>query len=445
MSDVLGLLSSTRKSGRLRLTGDRGTGSLWLEDGALVNGIIGVETDAPLEEMVFELMRFTAGDLSFSADERPVQAGEPQAVMEVVEGAIARLEEWRSIEAVVPSLAHIVRPISELPADEMTISRRDWVVLLAAGPGAPVGSVCTALELGEIDGSREVKLLVDRGLLVVAQPVDAQVIERSSFTAEDAGVITDAPGSGLAYPFEGTDIGETEIAHSEAADTGFESTGFESTGFESTGFDEAETTEDHYEPSSSEPSSFDAGVDTAIEFGTTDGAAASSRSIDFGPPIPPAPLGDEQRGFFGTAANDEGFVFDQMPEDAGFTGAAPADFPRPAPPGFAHAGLGVPGAGWAEERRANPTPSDWSTPPESSGQNPGWAPWSHDDDWQAATRGPAGAPPVPPRPSISTSRPTRRQPTTKPVHRSPTPISPNRRWSSYWLTTPRPTRVAEAC
>ncbi len=494
LSDVLGLLSSTSKSGRLRLTGDRGTGSLWLEDGALVNGIIGVRTDAPLEEMVFELMRFTAGDFSFSADERPVQAGEPQEVVTVVQGATSRLEEWRSIESVVPSLAHIVRPVNELPSEEMTITRRDWEVLLAAGPGASVGSVCTALELGEIDGSREVKLLVDRGLLVVSEPVNAQVIERSLAAAEDAGVITDGPASEPAQRFDVTES-STEIAFQpsefepasfpvglgrvadretpiegneverveervqesfltrsdapsfadarqeqladadptsfesdqfqagQASAAAFESTSFEpgpfdnaafdNSAFDNSAFDNAAFEPTSFEPTSFEPTSFEPEVfepavfesaaglerpanDAAIDFGTDDRPPAPPRSIDFGAPTPPPPLSAEQRGFFGTAENDEGFVFDQMPEDAGFAGAPIAGTERPVAPGFAHAGLGVPGAGWVEERRANPTPSDWSAPVEPSSGNPGWAQqWSPETDWQATSQGPVGAPPVP--------------------------------------------------
>ncbi len=455
LSDVLGLLSSTSKSGRLRLTGDRGTGSLWLEDGALVNGIIGVRTDAPLEEMVFELMRFTAGDFSFSADERPVEAGDPQAVVDVVKGATTRLDEWRSIEAVVPSLAHVVRPVNELPSEEMTITRRDWEVLLAVGPGASVGSVCSALELGEIDGSREVKHLVDRSLLVMSPPVNAQVIERSFATAEDAGVITDGPEhvdtSGDDLPaFEPASFEPVSFEPASYESAGFEPDSFAAAGDEVSPFDqsaERSTFEDielerveervqesfltrndapsfadarqeqlaeseperyvsdptpaaefdtaQFEPAQFQPAPFQAVPEAPIDFGAKERPANTSRSIDFGVPTPP-PVSSEERGFFGTAANDEGFVFDQMPEDAGFAVASPADFPRPAAPGFAHAGLGVPGAGWAAERRATSSESDWSAPVEASSPAPGWAQgWSSEADWQTAGQGPVGAPPVP--------------------------------------------------
>ncbi len=479
LSDVLGLLSNTSKSGRLRLTGDRGTGSLWLEDGALVSGIIGVRTDAPLEETVFELMRFTAGDFSFSADERPVQAGDPQEVVAVVKGATARLDEWRSIEAVVPSLAHIVRPVGELPSEELTITRRDWQVLLAAGPGASVGSVCAALELGEIDGSREVKHLVDRRLLVMSAPIDAQVIERSFATAEDVGLITDGPEEADTQEYDSQalapvsfepasfepasfepaslDVAVDEVApfnqsadgstfedlelerveervqesfltrndspsfadarHEQLADsepeffgsdrvpaTSFEAAPFEAAPFEAAPFEPAPFEAAPFEPGQREtapfpPAQFQAVPEAPIDFGPKDRPTNTSRAIDFGVPTPPAPVTSEDRGFFGTAANDEGFVFDQMPEDAGFAGESPADFPRPAS-GFAHAGLGVPGAGWAEERRATPVESNWSAPAEASAAAPGWAQgWSSETDWQTTGNGPIGAPPVPQPPA----------------------------------------------
>ena len=36
LPDVLRLLASTRKTGRLRITADRGSGSIWLDGGSVV-------------------------------------------------------------------------------------------------------------------------------------------------------------------------------------------------------------------------------------------------------------------------------------------------------------------------------------------------------------------------------------------------------------------------
>ncbi len=171
LGDVLGLLEDTHQTGRLRVTGDRGTGSLWLVDGTLVAGIVGLRTDTSLEEILFELLRFESGEFSFAAEERSVEgSGERAAVATVVEGARARLEEWRSIEAVVPSLAHVAYPVPDLPEANVTLTNVEWQVVVAVAPSATIDTICTALGMGEVDGSREVRNLVERGLLEVVAP-----------------------------------------------------------------------------------------------------------------------------------------------------------------------------------------------------------------------------------------------------------------------------------
>ena len=66
LDEVLGLLASTGKTGRLGLTGDRGNGELLLCDGRLVDAestALPAGTDP--EEIIFELLRFQAGSFTF--------------------------------------------------------------------------------------------------------------------------------------------------------------------------------------------------------------------------------------------------------------------------------------------------------------------------------------------------------------------------------------------
>ena len=58
LAEVLQLLCTANKSGRLTLDGDRGTGVLWVTDGSLIGGEVGGRSvDAPAH-LVFELLRF---------------------------------------------------------------------------------------------------------------------------------------------------------------------------------------------------------------------------------------------------------------------------------------------------------------------------------------------------------------------------------------------------
>ncbi len=103
LPDVLRLLAATGKSGRLDLLGDRGGGTVSVDGGSIV-GVSAerVRDGAPPAETLFELLRFTDGTFTFALDE-PVASGEPVAIESLLANAEAMLDEWREIEAVVPT------------------------------------------------------------------------------------------------------------------------------------------------------------------------------------------------------------------------------------------------------------------------------------------------------------------------------------------------------
>ena len=124
LTDVLQLLSSSSKSGRLLLEGDRGRAELWIDEGSVVGG------DAPLHrpgaaQLVFELLRFDDGSFVFDAArrERPRSRSTPAELGECVRAAAELLEEWVRIEAVVPSMRHRVEIAPELAEEAVTVDR----------------------------------------------------------------------------------------------------------------------------------------------------------------------------------------------------------------------------------------------------------------------------------------------------------------------------------
>ncbi|MCP3987637.1 MAG: DUF4388 domain-containing protein [Actinomycetia bacterium] len=170
LDEVLGLLSSTAKTGKLDLKGNRGNGILHLDEGQLVratasNVVAGTEP----EDVLFELLRYNDGSFSFVASDSE-KGTYSQDVGVALASAEARLAEWRTIEAIVPSLRHVVMPSAELPSDEITINRNEWASLIVIGDGCPVSTLCEKLALGEVDGSRQIKSLVERGLIRVVPP-----------------------------------------------------------------------------------------------------------------------------------------------------------------------------------------------------------------------------------------------------------------------------------
>ena len=117
LPDVLRLLAATKKTGRLRITGGRGTGSVW----AAAGEIVGIEaTHAPHAnepvDALFELLRFQDGAFTFDAEATHDDPAPPTDVEILLAQAEALLDEWRAIEAVVPSMDAWVTLRPTLPA-----------------------------------------------------------------------------------------------------------------------------------------------------------------------------------------------------------------------------------------------------------------------------------------------------------------------------------------
>ncbi len=170
IAEVLRVLASTHKTGQLRLTGDRGAGSVSVADGRMVAADSAqCGSGEPLDAVVFDLLRFEHGQFVFSLDGVPAH-GESHDVDDVLASAVARLDDYKQIAAVVPSLDHLVAPVDHLSQERVEITNGEWVLLRTIGDGSPVSDVARVLHLGEIDALRSVKNLVERELAIVAAP-----------------------------------------------------------------------------------------------------------------------------------------------------------------------------------------------------------------------------------------------------------------------------------
>lgn len=186
LPDVLRLLATTGKSGCLHIDGDRGRGSVWIDDGA----VVGAEADralneAAVDEVIFEMLRFDRGSFNFAAGEQAKAPADPVDVEGTLRKAGQLLDEWRELEAVVPSLSHRVAMAPELTVEQVTIDASRWEALVAIAGGRSVGELAETLGQGELGISRMVSDLVELGVAVVESPGAARPgSARRSLTAE---------------------------------------------------------------------------------------------------------------------------------------------------------------------------------------------------------------------------------------------------------------------
>lgn len=192
LPDVLRLLAATKKTGRLRLSGERGSGSLWVDAGA-VSAIEATHAPHATEpvDALFELLRFDQGSFSFDADAVHGEPGPDQDVEELLGAAEALLAEWRQIESVVPSLDAWVTLQRELPAPELTIDQARWTTLVAVGGGATVRRMADDLCLAELPVSRAVRDLVELGVVDVAAAAPAGRAQPGAAPGAPAPVVND--------------------------------------------------------------------------------------------------------------------------------------------------------------------------------------------------------------------------------------------------------------
>ncbi|MEY2465343.1 MAG: resuscitation-promoting factor RpfA [Acidimicrobiaceae bacterium] len=171
LPDVLRLLASTKKTGRLRLRGDRGDGSVWVDSGTVVAAeSSGSGPDGTAVDVVFELLRFAEGSFTFDAGTTAENAGAPSDVEPLLKKAESQLVEWRDIETVVPSLDAWVVLAGDLPEAEVTLDVERWRTIVSIGSGTSVAEIGRALGLAEVAVCRRVKDIVELGLGAVLAP-----------------------------------------------------------------------------------------------------------------------------------------------------------------------------------------------------------------------------------------------------------------------------------
>ena len=222
--DVLRLLGSTTKTGRLTLDGDRGRGEVLVVDGK-VNGLaLGGDSDfdeQPADEAMFELMRFEDGSFVFDADESARDhTGISWDVETLLSGADVVATEWNEICSILPSEDAWISLASEIPGPEVVIDAERWRLLAVIGSGLPVTVLAESLAASELQVGRVVRDLFDLGVIDVATEAPSGADSVAS-VASVAAVATDDPASPPSSWFE---EGETwaDNAVSDSGDTAFD-------------------------------------------------------------------------------------------------------------------------------------------------------------------------------------------------------------------------------
>ncbi|KLR60254.1 protein of unknown function (DUF4388) [Actinobacteria bacterium IMCC26207] len=204
LADVLSLLNSSSRLGRLTVRGDRHTG--WIEVAGGFLNAAEIEGKASLEPRcaLFELLRCTGGDFEFLALDKVELSDatvEGTSLADCLEESELRLKRWEEIEQVLPSTAHRIELVRQLPSDEIVVDPLLWSLLVAVQGTSAVCDVVERVRADELDVCAALALLVAEGLAKVSEPLDAAAFDAA--VLDEAAVDTEThPQIPVSVPIE---------------------------------------------------------------------------------------------------------------------------------------------------------------------------------------------------------------------------------------------------
>jgi hypothetical protein len=182
LPDVLALLSVTAKTGELRIEAGGGVGSVWFDAGQLAGFDVGSHK-TPVDAL-FALLRLREGNFKFHTGTEVVNALPPEDVAPVLDEAESRLMQWPAIAAAIPSL-YCELNLNESVDGTVMLRPDQWQLVAAIAGGRQVVDVLNQRGLGEFDGCRAIKDLVDLRLVKVSG-ADAPPAAQAALTARPA-------------------------------------------------------------------------------------------------------------------------------------------------------------------------------------------------------------------------------------------------------------------
>ncbi|HWL36474.1 MAG TPA: DUF4388 domain-containing protein [Frankiaceae bacterium] len=133
-----------------------------VDDGVLHELVVEQATDA-----VFDLLRWTRGDFAFMADEaNPDDLGVSLNVEEVITEGRRRMEEWEGLTKAVPAPDAVVSVVLT-PGEDTSVTTDEWALLALADGHRTVADLVRLTGRGEFATVKTLAALVDRKLVTI--------------------------------------------------------------------------------------------------------------------------------------------------------------------------------------------------------------------------------------------------------------------------------------
>ena len=172
--DILKMLSSNGRSGRLNLSQGRIQGEIYLKEGSLVHAATGAQIG---ERAVFTMMGWLNGDFSFIPDVEPPEESVELATEQIMLEAARKNEEWKNIKKMVPN-SDVVFKLSPAGSPEtVSLEPEEWQVLAQVNGRRSIEDLSKILGKDEFKIAKILYSLTKAGLLEVGEEREKQNVK----------------------------------------------------------------------------------------------------------------------------------------------------------------------------------------------------------------------------------------------------------------------------
>jgi hypothetical protein len=181
--DILRMLSSGRRTGRLDVRQGVKTGEIYMHSGVILHAAAGTLMG---ENCIYTLMGWLEGEFSFTPDipapERSIQTTTEQLLLE----AARQAEQWADIKDVLSSTEVVFNISPSGSTSTISLKPIEWQVLAQVNGERSVQDIANLLELQEFDVAKIFYSLTSAGLLYEvtgAKRTFREIVEESFFAS----------------------------------------------------------------------------------------------------------------------------------------------------------------------------------------------------------------------------------------------------------------------
>ncbi len=160
--DILKMLSSGNRSGRLDIHQGSKSGEIYLQYGSLVHAVTGVQIG---EKGIYTLLGWSEGDFSFTPDIEAPEQSVNMSTEQILLEAARQAEQWEDIKEIISSTEAVFNISPSGSTNTVSLKPIEWQVLAQINGERSIVEIAELLELHEFEVAKIVFSLTTAGLL----------------------------------------------------------------------------------------------------------------------------------------------------------------------------------------------------------------------------------------------------------------------------------------